>query len=221
MHFTALTSTLLAISLASASPLRLRDLILSSGPALHLRARLLPGAADIDPPISGLYLAPARVGAGQNIAIGTELSGSKTDPADLPGYYVNGTEGQTWVVHDLGTTSPYGVSVSGPEEWDATYTGDHDVAINIGVGTEGLTVVEGGDGAVLGGAGEGLYAVCNRFVAAVRADIQAVRYVYAGEEVPAGCVGVEFVPFCAVLDELPEGGEWSHEWVQNVSCYVA
>lgn len=65
--------------------------------------------------------------------------------------------------------------------------------------------------------------VCERVVrlgGAGPVKLQVVRIRYAGEDVPEGCVVVEFVPECAVLEELPEGSSWDHDHAVTLGCNV-
>ncbi|KAI0009055.1 hypothetical protein F4779DRAFT_584332 [Xylariaceae sp. FL0662B] len=205
--------TLLTLGLATASPI-LHAPRASKSLAFHLQLSLADPSKDLDPPIAGQFLSVLRVGAGQNAAIvGPQLPEYTYTP-----FYVNGTEAAaTAVLNDLGLPYPFGIQVVSRETSDPQYPGEHSVGINVGAGTAGLNV--GTEAApALTGPSKGTYAVCTRFVGAVRADEPLVRFVYEGESTPGDCVEVAFVPICAQLNELPEGSQWTHDYVQEVYC---
>ncbi|KAI1469812.1 uncharacterized protein F4812DRAFT_420446 [Daldinia caldariorum] len=220
--FASVIAPLTFLALASASPVPASDpgsaWELSKSNGFHLQAQLRPGSGDIDPPVSGGYLSSAHVGAGQNIAI---VSGVK--PADGSAYYVNGTEAQGWVdvLTDLGTTFPWGLNVQDADAFDPAYPGEHGASVNVGGGSDGIAIQRAENLVLLGGASEGSYAVCNRYIAYWQQDLQVVRYIYPGESVPEDCVALDFVPICAELAPLPEGSDATHEFAQEVDCVVS
>ncbi|KAI1406035.1 hypothetical protein F4819DRAFT_322698 [Hypoxylon fuscum] len=215
-----LSTTLTLLALAAASPLRRAAPQLSRAKAYQLQAVLYsPSLPDLDPPIAGQYLSGVHTGAGQNIAV----VGPHSDPSySYPPYYTNGTaaDGYTDVLNDLGTSYPWGVQVADAASTDATYAGEHDVALNAGGGTDGVGIAAWGDERFLGGTAPGIYAVCERFLY-THDNLTVVRFVYDGEVLPQGCVGIHFVPICAELPALPAGSEWNHDFVQEVDCVPA
>ncbi|XXH00702.1 hypothetical protein Hte_007052 [Hypoxylon texense] len=216
-----LTTTLALLGLTGASPLPQAAPQLSKAKAYQLQIQLYdPSLPDLDPPVAGRFLGTVHTGAGLNIAVATERSADDPNAGSYPPYYTNGTDGYSSVQNDLGTQYPWGVQVQSPAETDYTYPGEHDVTVNVGGGTNGVGIQAWGDELFLGGVGAGTYAVCNRFIGYTRSNLTAVRFVYDGEVIPEGCVGVRFVPLCAELNDLPEGSTWTHEFVQEVNCVV-
>ncbi|KAI2623089.1 hypothetical protein GGR54DRAFT_36175 [Hypoxylon sp. NC1633] len=216
----SLTTLLTTLALTGANPIRRAAETLSYSNAYYLQAQLLDPAKDLEAhPVAGTYLSALRVGAGLNAAIVTT---DVPTPETVTPFYSNGTNDQYWVVNDLGSAYPWVISLQGPTEYDYSYPAEHDVNINAGVGTEGVEIVWSGvDSATLVGPNIGSFAVCYRFIGAVRNNELVVRYLYDGEELPEQCVGVKFVPQCATLEELPSGGEWNHDFVQQVHCIAA
>ncbi|KAI4865080.1 hypothetical protein F4820DRAFT_421717 [Hypoxylon rubiginosum] len=212
-----LTTTLTLLALTGASPVSKAAPQLSRAKAYQLQIQLYdPSLPDLDPPVAGQYLGGVHTGAGLNIAVALK----NDNPSGSAPYYTNGTDGYSSVQNDLGTDFPWGVQVQSPSETDATYAGEHDVTVNAGGGTNGVGIQAWGDELFLGGVGAGTYAVCNRFIGYTRSNLTAVRFVYDGEVLPEGCVGVRFVPLCAELNDLPAGSEWTHDYVQEVNCVV-
>ncbi|KAI1772898.1 hypothetical protein F4818DRAFT_424265 [Hypoxylon cercidicola] len=214
-----LTTTLALLALTGASPVPQAAPQLSRAKAYNLQIQLYdPSKPDLDPPVAGRYLGTVHTGAGLNIAV---AAAPNPDPSyRYPPYYTNGTGGHGAVQNDLGTQYPWGVQVQSPAETDYAYAGEHDVTVNVGPGSDGVGIQAWGDELFLGGPGAGTYAVCNRFIGYVRGNLTAVRFVYDGEVIPEGCVGVRFVPLCAELNDLPEGSMSTHDYVQEVSCVV-
>ncbi|KAI6082139.1 hypothetical protein F4821DRAFT_247743 [Hypoxylon rubiginosum] len=215
-----LTTGLTLLALTGASPVPQAPQQISRAKAYTLQIQLYdPSKPDLDPPVAGKYLGTVHTGAGLNIAVATDYA--NTDPNyKFPPYYTNGTDGYSSVQNDLGTQYPWGVQVQSPTETDYTYPKEHDVTVNVGGGTNGVGIQAWGDDLFLGGVGAGAYAVCNRFIGYTRSNLTAVRFVYDGEEVPEGCVLIRFVPLCAELNDLPEGSQWTHDFVQEVNCVV-
>ncbi|KAI1390624.1 uncharacterized protein F4822DRAFT_426472 [Hypoxylon trugodes] len=214
-------SILSLLALANANPVPRSAPRIIKGNAYQLQVQLRDPLKDLSPGVSGQYLAGSHVGAGLNIAIVSPHE----DSGNYPPFYSNGTAEQGWtsVVNDLGTIYPWGVNVQDAESTDATYPGEHDADINVGGGSNGIvltkiTIDSGITEPALGGLAAGYYAVCNRFIGYSRANMTVVRYVYEGEDLADGCVGVNFVPLCATLNDLPEGNEWTHDFVQEVDC---
>ncbi|KAI2629171.1 hypothetical protein GGS26DRAFT_559724 [Hypomontagnella submonticulosa] len=214
----SLTTTLTLIALAGATPVPQTAQQLSRAKAYQLQVQLRDPTKDLNPPISGQFLGGVHVGAGMNIA----TVGTPPNPMAEPPYYTNNNpaEGEISVLNDLGTVYPWGLIVQDPESFDYTYPGEHDADINVGGGSNGLTVVREGDSVTLGGLAPGNYAVCNRFIGYTRSNMTVVRYVYEGETLPTDCVAVNFLPLCAELQDLPDGSEWTHDYVQEVDCVV-
>ncbi|KAI1076124.1 hypothetical protein F5B20DRAFT_557607 [Whalleya microplaca] len=201
--------TLLALGLTTASPVP-HEPRASKSLAFHLQLSLADPSKDLDPSIAGQYLAPFRVGAGQNAAV----VGPQSPEYTYTPFYVNGTVTETTtVLNDLGLPYPFGIQVQSPQN-----TPEHTVGINVGAGSAGLNV--GTEAApALSGPVKGTYAVCTRQVVTTTKPL--VEFVYEGESTPEGCVEVTFVPICAQLNELPEGSEWTHDFAQEVYCVEA
>ncbi|KAI1214564.1 uncharacterized protein F4807DRAFT_403766 [Annulohypoxylon truncatum] len=214
---TSLLTSLTLLALAGATPVPQTAQQLSRAKAYQLQIQLLDPTKDLEPSIAGTYIGTIHVGAGLNVAV----AGGRNVSGDTP-FYTNGTaaEGYVDVLNDLGTAYPWGIKVQDQNSSDATYPGEHDVEIDVGGGSNGLGLVTDGGEVTLGGLAAGNYAVCNRFNGYVRANLTMVKYVYEGETLPDGCVGIEFVPLCAELNTLPEGSEWTHDFVQEVDCVV-
>ncbi|OTB01768.1 hypothetical protein M426DRAFT_323249 [Hypoxylon sp. CI-4A] len=211
--------TLLALAGATPVPQAASSSQLSRSKGYDLRIQLLDPAKDLDPPVDGQYLSTYHVGAGLNVAV----AGAPRDPSySFPPYYSNGTAEQGWVsvLNDLGTSFPWGVSAQNATSFDVTYPGEHDVDINVGGGSNGIHVAKTGDSVALAGLAPGNFAVCNRFIGYARSNLTVVKYVYEGETLPEDCVGVQFTAYCSELEDLPEGSEWTHDFVQEVDCVV-
>ncbi|KAI0833100.1 hypothetical protein F5Y06DRAFT_301362 [Hypoxylon sp. FL0890] len=214
----SITALLGLLALTGATPVPQTPEELSRAKAYNLQIQLLDPTKDLDPPVVGQYLSTYHVGAGLNLAVPSTIPAGYTPPP----YYTNGTAelGAFDVLNDLGTAYPWGIRVQDPDTFDYTYPGDHDVDVDVGGGTDGIGLVTSDGLPILGGLAAGNYAVCNRFIAYAQANLTVVRYVYEGETLPDGCVGVQFVPLCATLDDLPAGSEWTHDFVQEVVCVV-
>ncbi|KAI8960088.1 hypothetical protein F5Y11DRAFT_331014 [Daldinia sp. FL1419] len=206
------------LALAGATPVPQAAEQLSRSKGFHLKVELQDPSKDLDPSVAGSYLSGVHVGAGQNIATVSSIS-----PSDDAPYYSNGTETQGWVdvLNDLGTDFPWGLSVQDSKSTDATYPGEHDASINVGGGSNGIKIEKSGNSVALGGLAPGYYAICDRFIGYVRANMPVVRYVYEGESLPEKCVAVNFVPQCATLKDLPASSEWTHDFAQEVDCVAA
>ncbi|KAI2471971.1 hypothetical protein F4781DRAFT_385654 [Annulohypoxylon bovei var. microspora] len=214
---TSLLTITSLLALTRATPVPQTAQQLSRAKAYNLQIQLLDPTQDLDPSVAGLYIGTIHVGAGLNVAV----AGSSVAPATP--FYTNGTaaDGYVDVINDLGTSYPWGLKVQDQASTDATYPGEHDVEIDVGGGTNGVGLVTSGSDVRLAGLSAGNYAVCNRFIGYVRANLTVVKYVYEGETTPDGCVGIEFVPLCATLNDLPDGSDWTHDFVQEVDCVVA
>ncbi|KAI1453289.1 hypothetical protein F4805DRAFT_444258 [Annulohypoxylon moriforme] len=214
---TSLFTTFTLLALTGATPVPQTPQQLSRAKAYQLQIQLLDPTKDLDPSIAGSYIGGVHVGAGQNVAVAGGNSSSGNTP-----FYSNGTTADGWVdvINDLGTSYPWGLKVQDQASSDATYPGEHDVEIDVGLGTNGLGLVTSGSDVRLGGLSAGYYAVCDRFIGYVRANLTVIKYVYEGETLPDGCVGIKFVPLCAELNTLPDGSEWTHDFVQEVDCVV-
>ncbi|KAI0883280.1 uncharacterized protein GGS22DRAFT_168327 [Annulohypoxylon maeteangense] len=211
-----LTTTITLLSLAGATPVPQTAQQLSRAKAYQLQIQLLDPTKDLDPSVAGSFIGTVHVGAGQNVAVAGSHNASGTP------FYTNGTvaDGYVDVLNDLGTQYPWGFKVQDRDSSDATYPGEHDVEIDVGGGTNGVSLVTNAEDVRLGGLSAGYYAVCDRFIGYVRGNLTVVKYVYEGETLPEGCVGIKFVPLCAELNTLPEGSEWTHDFVQEVDCVV-
>ncbi|KAI1098854.1 hypothetical protein F4804DRAFT_323653 [Jackrogersella minutella] len=216
---TSLLTTLTLLALTGATPVPQTPQQLSRAKAYQLQIQLLDPTKDLSPSVAGQFISTVHVGAGLNVAAVT--SDAPADPS-FPPFYTNGTaaDGYTDVLNDLGTAYPWGIKVQDQASGDAAYPGEHDVEIDVGGGTDGVGLVTTGAAVALAGTAAGNYAACDRFIGYVRANLTVVKYVYEGETLPDGCVGIAFVPLCATLVDLPAGSQWNHDFVQEVDCVV-
>ncbi|KAI1135658.1 hypothetical protein F5Y05DRAFT_415997 [Hypoxylon sp. FL0543] len=213
----SITTLLGLLALTGATPVPQTPEQLSKAKAYNLQIQLLDPTKDLDPPVAGQFLSTYHDGAGLNLAVVSDYPAGYAPPP----FYTNGTAalGASDVLNDLGTAYPWGIRVYDPSTFDYAYPGEHDVRVDVAGGTDGIGLVPSSGGAVrLGGLAPGNYAVCNRYIAYGAGNLTVVRYVYEGEALPDGCVGVDFVPLCAALDDLPAGSEWTHDFVQEVDC---
>ncbi|KAI1391567.1 uncharacterized protein F4822DRAFT_427421 [Hypoxylon trugodes] len=208
-------ATLSLAALASASPVARS---LSTSKAYQLQAQLVDPAKDLNPPISGQFLSTAHTGAGLNVAT---LS-ANADPSSPP-FYTNGTstDGFVDVLNDLGTDFSWGIIVQGSDATDPNFPGEHSVSVNAGGGSDGMGIQATDTTAQLHAPESGDFAVCTRHVDTLNEDLPVVRFVYEGETIPEGCVGVQFVPICAQLNDLPADSQTTHDFVQEVPCVAS
>ncbi|RYP30578.1 hypothetical protein DL767_006168 [Monosporascus sp. MG133] len=172
----------------------------------NLRAKVTDPAHDLTPSVEGLYLSFQRVQQGINIAVANEYPTT---------YYLNQTEGGNTINHDVAPLYPVGIYVQGPDETDARYPEEHNVAVNVNDVTHGLDVFPS-----LSGPAAGAYLVCRRdfIFPSGPAELLMPRFLYDGEMLPEDCAPVAFVPECATLANLPNGTRWNHDFVAQTSC---
>ncbi|KAI1172662.1 hypothetical protein F4777DRAFT_560818 [Nemania sp. FL0916] len=221
-----------AATLASAVPLSSRQIVphyppnsLSTG--FRLIANVTDPATDLSPPINGQQLNGIHTGAGFNDAVVLPETGRV--------FYHNGTAaeirfGEGSVITDAGTPLfPEGIFVQAATEFDITYPAEHDVSINVGSGTIGVSILDFPSPYFYLTAGaQGTYVVCPRVVPYYNAQYNVVRFAYDTfdpatalfvQNVPEGCTAVNLIPECDVLPELPEGSLSSHEFAAETKCY--
>ncbi|KAI0429531.1 hypothetical protein F5Y09DRAFT_309980 [Xylaria sp. FL1042] len=221
-----------AASLASASPLQSRQVIpnyppnsLSTG--FRLVANVTDPATDLTPSVDGWELQGIHTGAGLNDAVLTSETGRI--------FYHNGTAaeirfGEGSILSDGGSPPfPYGIYVQTEDQFDATYPAEHDVAINVGSGTIGVSLLAFPDPYFyLTAHAQGTYVACPRTVPYYNAEYVVVRFAYDTfdsdtalfvRNVPEGCTAITLIPECDTLPELPEGSISSHEYAANSKCY--
>ncbi|RWA05861.1 hypothetical protein EKO27_g9243 [Xylaria grammica] len=209
----SLFATLLAVgaaSLASATPLQGRQVIpnyppneLSTG--FRLVANVTDPATDLTPSVDGWELQGIHTGAGLNDAVLTSETGRI--------FYHNGTASEIHyalgsILSDGGSPPfPYGIYVQTADEFDATYPAEHDVTINVGSGTIGVSLLAFPD--------PYFYFTVVRFAYDTfnNATAQFER------NVPAGCTAITLIPECDVLPDLPEGSLSSHQFASPSKCY--
>ncbi|KAI1270952.1 hypothetical protein F5Y07DRAFT_46328 [Xylaria sp. FL0933] len=221
-----------AASVASASPLQARQVIphyppnsLSTG--FRLVANVTDPATDLTPPVDGWELQGIHTGAGLNDAVLTSETGRI--------FYHNGTAaeirfGEGSILSDGGSPPfPYGIYVQTADQFDATYPAEHDVAINVGSGTIGVSLLAFPDPYFyLTAHAQGTYVACPRTVPYYNAEYVVVRFAYDTfdpdtalpvRNVPAGCTAITLIPECDTLPALPEGSISSHEFAASSKCY--
>ncbi|KAI0967247.1 hypothetical protein F4678DRAFT_447046 [Xylaria arbuscula] len=231
--FTALLAAAGAASLASASPMQPRQVIpnyppneLSTG--FRLVANVTDPATDLTPSVDGWELQGIHTGAGLNDAVLTSDKGRI--------FYHNGTAteiryGEGSILSDGGSPPfPYGIYVQGEDAFDATYPAEHDVTINVGSGTIGVSLLAFPDPYFyLTAHAQGTYVACPRTVPYYNAEYNVVRFAYDTFDqdtalfvpnVPEGCTAITLIPECDTLAELPEGSLSSHEFAAESKCYA-
>lgn len=184
---------------------------LGTSKGVNLRVKLQDGSKDLASPVAGQYVTSIHDGAGTNLVGFT---------ADRPRvFYVNGTDGDSgrWTtLSDGGTPAvPYGIALHGE-------TGGKDSGVQI-------ARMDAGD------ADPGIYAPEKDSRPALSPDgwlaceeelqyyggkkFNVLRHTEAGKDAPEECVGIQLLPECATLEDLPEGALASHEFARTVSCY--
>ena len=182
---------------------------LSSSTGFHLLARLANPSHDLVPSVQNWQLNAVHTGAGLNAAVFTADGGRL--------FYQNGTatSTETTILTDGGPPPfPFSLQVQKPGE--ARRIAD----VSVGLGTAARVDWEG---VLRNGLGEGgRYLACAAVVPYYNVTYVTLQYEYGklqGEgAVAEGCVAVELVAQCAVLNELPEGSLSSHEFAARVRC---
>jgi hypothetical protein len=139
--------------------------------------------------------------------------------------------GEGSIVTDGGTPLfPYGIYVQGETEHDVTYPAEHDVNVNVGSGTIGVSLKPFPDPYFyLTAKAQGTFVACPRVVPYYNAEYIVVRFAYDifdsdtalfVRDVPEGCTAINLIPECDTLPELTEGSLSSHEFAQNSKCYA-
>ncbi|KAK4443633.1 hypothetical protein QBC34DRAFT_260327, partial [Podospora aff. communis PSN243] len=185
----------------------------------------LTSPSDLTPPIHNTYLNLAHIGPAQNRAIALPTPG--------PIFYQNGTSSAsslsfTTTLTD-GGTPPFPEGITYSQLPNSTQGAA--VFITAGSGAQNvkltrlfnplsyLTVLD----EVVGST----FVVCDGRVEYYgEKEFQVINWVTTTRDatgmhlvVPEGCVGVNLVPECAVLEALPGDARASHEWAQEVRCY--
>ncbi|KAK5634060.1 hypothetical protein RRF57_009774 [Xylaria bambusicola] len=231
--FTALVAAG-AAALTSAIPLESRQVIPNYPPNLlstgfRLVANVTDPATDLTPSVDGWELIGIHVGAGLNDAVLTEVAG------DGRIFYHNGTAeevryGRGSILTDSGNPPfPSGIDVQGETEHDATYPGEHAVAINGGSGTIGVSLLPPPDPYFYVTAlAPGTFVACPRNVPYYNEEFIVVRFAYDTwdpdtalpvRNIPEGCTAITLIPECDTLPQLPEGSISSHAEARNSKCY--
>ncbi|KAI1264640.1 hypothetical protein F5Y18DRAFT_75802 [Xylariaceae sp. FL1019] len=226
--------SLAAASTIAASPLSARQVIPNYPPnslskGFKLIANVTDPSTDLTPSVDGWEFLGIHTGAGFNDAV---LSNSYEGEI----FYHNGTAseihyGQGSIVADQGSNPfPVGIYVQSATEYDATYPSEHNVHINIGSGTIGISLRAFPDPYFpLTGPGIGTYVACKRIVPYYGSEWTVVRYAYDvfnnetalyEPAIPEGCTAITLIPQCDVLPDLPANGSISsHEFAANSKCY--
>lgn len=156
----------------------------------------------------GSYLSYQPVSQGINMAI------VGSTPVT---FYQNATGIDAQVMTDIPGVYPMGLHIQHPDEYDASYPGEHAVSVNVNDVTGGIIVGEqlGGPPTV-----QGSYMVCSREYSftGTPTTYRVVRYQFPGEAVPDGCTPIDFMSECATLNELPPDSDWDHDSAQTVPC---
>ncbi|KAI1437907.1 hypothetical protein GGR50DRAFT_642104 [Xylaria sp. CBS 124048] len=171
----------------------------------------------------------------QGIHTGAGVNEAVLSNASSRIFYHNGSEtdlrtGKGSILTDSGIPIlPWGIYVQPEDKTDKVYKGDHDVAINIGMGTMGISFDQSPDPvSYVTGHVPGTFIACQRYVAYYKNDFIVVRYAYGQwnattatyvPDVPEGCTPITFIPQCDRLFDLPEGSLSSHEYAQLTRCY--
>ena len=206
--------TTLALA-STATALAIRTPATGTSTGFQLVAKLTHHSHDLTPSVNGWTVASAHTGAGSAAAILT------SDPTVARIFYENGTAAEvaakkTTLITDGGTPpAPYGVLV--PAQGSSGLIG-----INVGAGTFN-TVVKTAPGhpVVVNGLGQGTYLACNAEIPYYPGQtFVTLQYQYGTTgAVPGGCVAIDLVPQCAVLNTLPDPSYSSHEFAVAVKCY--
>ncbi|KAI1200744.1 hypothetical protein F5X97DRAFT_292801 [Nemania serpens] len=221
-----------AAGLASAIPLETRQIVPHYPPSsistgFRLVANVTDPATDLTPSVDGWELQGIHTGAGLDDATLTSGTGRI--------FYHNGTAveirfGEGSILSDGGTPPfPWGIYVQKEDEYDYTYPAEHDVAINGGSGTIGVSLLAfPSPYTYLTAKAQGTYVACPRTVPYYNAEFIVVRFAYdlfdpvtalPVRDIPEGCTAITLIPECDTLAELPEGSLASHEFAATTKCY--
>ncbi|KAI1340284.1 hypothetical protein F5Y15DRAFT_380140 [Xylariaceae sp. FL0016] len=230
----ALVSSLAGIG--SAIPLSPRQSVphyppSSTSTGFHLVANVTDPSTDLPTSVNGWVFQGIHIGAGFNDAV-LEAKSVNSSGRIL---YHNGTSeeiryGQGSILSDGGTPlSPYGIYVQAENETDSTYPEEHDVSLNVGSGTIGVSIAAFPNPYFyLTGNAPGLFVACSRVVTYYNQEFIVLRYVYDTVDentglnprtIPDACTAVNLIPECDTLPELPEGSLSNHEYAQSTRCY--
>ncbi|KAK0642037.1 hypothetical protein B0T16DRAFT_420932 [Cercophora newfieldiana] len=181
---------------------------------------------DLSPSINNLYLNLAHIGPAQNRAI--------AGPTPGPIFYQNGTSSMsglsfTTLLTDGGTPPfPEGLTYA-QERTDAKGSG---IYVSAGSGAQAVKLTRLSNpysyltilSEVIGSSFIG----CNSTIPyyGEERQFQVINWVTTTRNatgthlvIPEGCVPLNLVPECAVLEALPPDAKSSHEWAQEVRCY--
>ncbi|GAP91874.1 hypothetical protein SAMD00023353_7500240 [Rosellinia necatrix] len=231
----AVMKTLLAVgaaSLAAAVPLESRQVVPHYPPnkvstGFRLVANVTDPATDLTPSVNGWELHGIHTGAGFNDAVLTADAGRV--------FYQNGTAAevrfaQGSILSDGGEPPfPWGIYVQKEDEHDSTYPAEHDVNINVGSGTIGVSLLAFPNPYFyLTAMAQGTFVACPRTVPYYNQEFIVVRFAYDTSDpvtalpvhhVPEGCTAITLIPECDTLADLPEGSISSHEFARDAKCY--
>jgi len=179
---------------------------------------------DLSPSINGLFLNLAHIGPAQNRAIATSTPG--------PIFYQNGTSNApsfTNLLTDGGTPPfPEGLSYQ-QEQTDAQGAG---IYVSAGSGAQAVKLtrlsVPYSYLTILAEVTASSFIGCNSTIPYYGngTEFQVINWVTTTRNatgthlvIPEGCVPINLVPQCAVLEGLPADARSSHEFAQEVRCY--
>lgn len=220
-----------AAGVASAVPLSARQVVphyppTLQSPGFRLVANVTDLSTDFNPSINNWVFNAIHDGAGANDAVLLPNGGRI--------FYVNGTAedvyyGQGSTLTDGGSPAyPFSIGVASEDQTDVD--GFHDVRVDGGSGTTGVQLTRFPEAyPTLKGIGQGTYVACNQTVPYYNTKYMTVRWTYDTidpetalnvHQVPGGCVAINLVPECAVLDDVPEGSLASHEFAATSVCYA-
>ncbi|KAK0620595.1 hypothetical protein B0T14DRAFT_431666 [Immersiella caudata] len=220
MHPPILLSLLPTLISASCVPLS------SGSRGFRLVINVTDPSHDLTPPIHNTYFNLVHIGPAQNRAIAASTPG--------PTFYQNGTSSSSSISFTTtltdGGTPPFPEGITYQQE--ATDEHGAGIYVNAGSGAQNvkmtrlfnplsyLTILN----EVIGSSFVG----CNGTIPYYGSErqFQVINWVTTTRNatgthlvIPEGCVAVNLVPECAVLEALPVDAKSSHEWAQEVRCY--
>ncbi|KAI2778478.1 hypothetical protein F4815DRAFT_494484 [Daldinia loculata] len=208
-----------ATEIASANPLLSRQQNPYPPSTFSKRFKLIANvtdrAQDILPPIHGWALQGADIGAGLNSAVL-----NNTTPGQI--FYQNGTANEVYhqAFNILTDTSsppiPYGIVMHYPHDTEKVVG----LGVDIGTGTSGITLTNPPYPMVELSVPRSRLVACKQNIPyyPLKRDFVVVK-AFRDQDVPDGCVWIEFLPQCAELPELPAGSIATHEFANRGRCF--
>ncbi|KAI2641247.1 hypothetical protein GGS21DRAFT_487586 [Xylaria nigripes] len=186
-----------------------------------------PETSAADGSFGGWKLQGIHTGAGFNDAVLTNSNGRV--------FYHNGTDTDVRldngsILTDGGTPLfPMGIYIQAKDKSDPLYKSEHDVGINVGSGTIGVSLAPSSEPySYLKAKLPGTFVACQRTVPYYNAQFIVVRYSYSvynpttasyAPALPEACTPITLIPECDGLAELPEGSISNHEFARQSRCY--